>query len=583
MLLKLLPLGYDFLGARGTTKSTCRVPYNVLPPASHRRFFCAVILEWMSVATIAAGVGRDTMRALISVYDKSGILDFATGLRELDVSIVATDGTYEFLRENNIEVSPVSSITDYPEILGGRVKTLHPAIFGAILAERGNQEHNATLDERGIEPIDLVVVNLYPFVDVMSGLHGSRDQALEYIDIGGAALIRAAAKNFKDVTVVVDPDDYEDVLAELYRYRANKDKTRRRMAAKAFAHTAAYDAFVASYFHDPDENRFPEAFSVPLVKIQDLRYGENLHQQAALYSDTPKSRDLRPPQSIATVQQLHGKELSFNNLLDVDAAWSMVSDFSAPTVAIVKHTNPAGLAAGKNLREAYLKSFACDPSAAYGGIIGVNRTMDAGTAEEIVRMYFEAVVAPAFAPEAVQILSRKKAIRLLAVRGREPGQSQDVSWVPYANLDFKRIDGGFLVQSRNTATDPTTSMQVVSKRQPTLEELTDLQFAWRAVKHVKSNAIVLAKKLSLVGVGAGQMSRVNSVELACRMAGDRARGSVLASDAYFPFPDGVERAVEAGITAIIQPGGSIRDKDAIDAADHGAVAMIFTGMRHFKH
>ncbi len=523
------------------------------------------------------------MRALISVYDKSGILDFATGLRELDVSIVATDGTYEFLRENNIEVSPVSSITDYPEILGGRVKTLHPAIFGAILAERGNQEHSVTLKERGIEPIDLIAVNLYPFVDVMSGVRGSRDEALDYIDIGGASLIRAGAKNFKDVTVVVDPDDYEDVLAELYRYRANKDKTRRRMAAKAFAHTAAYDSFVASYFHDPDEESFPEAFSVPLHKIQDLRYGENLHQHAALYSDTPKSRDLRSPQSIATVQQLHGKELSFNNLLDVDAAWSMVSDFSAPTVAIVKHTNPTGLAAGKNVREAFLKSFAGDPSAAYGGIIGVNRTVDAGTAEEIVRMYFEAVVAPAFAPEAVQILSRKKAIRLLAVRGREPGQSQDVSWIPYANLDFKRIDGGFLVQSRNAASDPTTSMQVVSKRQPTLEELTDLQFAWRAVKHVKSNAIVLAKKLALVGVGAGQMSRVNSVELACRMAGDRARGSVLASDAYFPFPDGVERAVEAGVTAIIQPGGSIRDKDAIDVADHVAVAMIFTGMRHFKH
>jgi phosphoribosylaminoimidazolecarboxamide formyltransferase/IMP cyclohydrolase len=523
------------------------------------------------------------MRALLSVYDKAGILDFAAGLRELDISILATDGTYEFLRENEIEVESVASITDYPEILGGQVKTLHPAVFGAILADRSNSEHNQTLTERGLTPIDIVVVNLYPFVDVMSGGKGSRDQALEYIDIGGSALIRAAAKNFRDVTVVVDPDDYEDVLAELYRYRANKDKTRHRLAAKAFAHTAAYDSYITSYFLEPDEESFPSSFSVPVYKIQDLRYGENLHQRAALYADTPISRDLRPPPSVATAEQLHGKELSFNNLLDVDAAWSMVSDFAAPTAAIVKHTNPTGIAAGKDLREAYHKAFEADPQAAYGGIVGVNRTLDEATAEEIVRMYFEAVIAPDFSPAAVQILSRKKAIRLLSVRGRDNSRVQNVDWIPYSQLDFKRIDGGFLIQTRNRASDPSTSMQVVSKRQPTLEELTDLHFAWRAVKHVKSNAIVLAKRLALVGVGAGQMSRVNAVELAVRMAGDRASGSVLASDAYFPFADGVERAVEAGVTAIIQPGGSIRDKEVIEAADHGGVAMIFTGLRHFKH
>lgn len=523
------------------------------------------------------------MRALLSVYDKAGILDFANGLRELEVSIVATDGTYEFLQENNIEVEAVSSATDYPEILGGRVKTLHPAIFGAILAERGNQEHNATLDERGIEPIDIVVVNLYPFVDVMSAGHASGPTALDYIDIGGAALIRAAAKNFNDVTVLVDPDDYEDVLAELYRYRATREKTRRRLAAKAFAHTAAYDAFVTAYFYNQGEDPFPPAFSVPMYKLQDLRYGENLHQRAALYSDTPPSRDLSPPHSVANAEQLHGKELSFNNLLDVDAAWSTASDFAAPTAVIVKHTNPTGIAAGKDLPEAYLKAFAGDPAASYGGIIGVNRTLDAATAEEIVKTWFEAVVAPDFAPDAVQILSRKKAIRLLRVRGSSGHRVQDLSWVPYADLDVKRIDGGFLVQTRNVASDPSGSMQVVSKRQPTLEELTDLHFAWRAVKHVKSNAIVLAKKLALVGVGAGQMSRVNAVDLACRMAEDRARGSVMASDAYFSFADAVERAVDAGVTAIIQPGGSIRDKDAIEAADRGGVAMIFTGLRHFKH
>lgn len=523
------------------------------------------------------------MRALISVYDKSGILDFAAGLRELDISIVATDGTYEFLGENGIEATPVSEITEYPEILGGRVKTLHPAIFGAILADRSSQEHNATLEQRNLSPIDLVAVNLYPFVDVMSGARASGDEPLEYIDIGGAALIRAGAKNFRDVTVVVDPDDYEDVLAELYRYRANKEKTRRRLAAKAFAHTAAYDAYVTSYFRDPDGDTFPESFSVPLYKIQDLRYGENLHQLAALYGDTPRSRDLKPPRSLATAEQIHGKELSFNNLLDLDAAWNMVSDFVAPTAVIIKHTNPTGVAAGRDLCEAYLKAYAGDPVAAYGGIIGVNRTLDESTAEEIVKMYFEAVVAPDFTPAALQTLSRKKAIRLLSVRGASGGSVQNVAWLPYSNLDFKRIEGGFLVQTRNTASDPSVSMQVVSKRQPTLEELTDLHFAWRAVKHVKSNAIVLAKKLGLVGVGAGQMSRVNAVDLACRMAGDRADGSVLASDAYFPFPDGVERAIRAGVTAMIQPGGSIRDKEVIEVADAAGVAMIFTGLRHFKH
>lgn len=523
------------------------------------------------------------MRALISVYDKSGVLDFATGLRELDVTILATDGTYEYLKQNEIEVESVSSVTDYPEILGGRVKTLHPAVFGAILCDRSSQEHNAALEERHIEPIDLVVVNLYPFVDVMSRGTHSRDEAIEFIDVGGAALIRAAAKNSRDVTVVVDPEDYEDVLAELYRYRANKDKTRRRLAAKAFAHTSAYDAYVTSFFLDEDEEPFPSAFSVPLYKLQDLRYGENLHQRAALYSDTPRSRNLRLPSNLATAQQLHGKELSFNNLLDCDAAWSMVSDFAAPAAAIVKHTNPTGIAAGKDIKEAYSKAFAGDPQAAYGGIIGANRTLDEGTAEEIVRMYFEAVVAPDFTPGAVAVLSRKKAIRLLSVRAKAGPQEQDISWIPYHDLDFKRIDGGFLVQTRNVASDPASTMQVVSKRQPTLEELTDLHFAWRAVKHVKSNGIVLAKKLALVGVGAGQMSRVNAVDLAVRMAGDRASGSVMASDAYFPFPDGVENAVNAGVTAIISPGGSIRDKEAIDAADRGGVAMIFTGLRHFKH
>jgi phosphoribosylaminoimidazolecarboxamide formyltransferase/IMP cyclohydrolase len=459
---------------------------------------------------------------------------------------------------------------------------LHPAIFAAILADRGNQEHNATLDERGIVPIDIVVVNLYPFVEVMSRQDTEADP-LDFIDIGGVSLTRAAAKNFRHVTVVVDPEDYEDVLAELFRFRANKEKTRRRLAAEAFARTSAYDAFIAAYFNGQEDVLFPPSFSVPMYKLQDLRYGENLHQQAALYSDTPPSREMHPPKSVANAEQLHGKELSFNNLLDLDAAWSMATDFQAPTAAIVKHGNPTGIAAGKDLRDAYQKAYAGDPSASYGGIIGLNRAVDAPTAEEIITVWYEAVIAPDFTPEAVQVLSRKKSIRLLSVRSGEPGQVQATSWIPYADMDFKRIEGGFLVQTRNIASETTSGWQVVSARQPTLEELTDLQFAWRAVKHVKSNGIVLAKKLGLVGVGAGQMSRVNAVDLACRIAADRARGSVLASDAYFPFADGVERAIDAGVTAIVQPGGSIRDREVIDAADKGGVAMIFTGIRHFKH
>lgn len=522
------------------------------------------------------------MRALISVYDKSGILDFASGLRELDVEIVATEGTYQFLTENGIQCSPVSSIIDSPEILGGRVKTLHPDIFAAILADRSSAEHNLALDERGIIPIDVVAVNLYPFVEVMSRRE-QEEHPLDFVDIGGVALIRAAGKAYQDVTVLVDPEDYEDVLAELYRYRANKEKTRLRLATKAFAHASAYDSYITSYFTGLSGERFPPAFTVPLFKIQNLRYGENLHQEAALYTDAPPTHGLRAPRSVANAEQIHGKELSFNNLLDLDAAWSMASDFAAPTAAIVKHGNPTGIAAGKDILEAFRKAFQGDPAASYGGIAGVNRTLDAATAEELVTVYFEAVIAPDFTPEAVRILARKKAIRLLSVQGSGTGATQNVSWIPYWNMDFKRISGGFLIQTPNLAAESSASWQVVSKRQPTLEELTDLQFAWRAVKHVKSNAIVLARKLALVGVGAGQMSRVNAVDLAVRMAGDRARGSVLASDAYFSFTDGVERAIEAGVTAIIQPGGSIRDRDVIETVDKAGLAMIFTGLRNFKH
>jgi phosphoribosylaminoimidazolecarboxamide formyltransferase / IMP cyclohydrolase len=532
---------------------------------------------------IGGRVRNAVMRALISVYDKSGILDFAHGLEELGIAIVATDGTYEFLQQNGITAQPVSSVTKAPDLPGDQVRSLDPSIFAAILADRSDEEHNATLATHGLEPIDIVVINLYPFVDVLSEKQTSVDHALQYVDVAESAMIRAGAKNWRHVTVLVDSDDYEDVLAELFRYRTTKEKTRHRLAAKAFAHTAAYDADVTAYFHDALGERFPEGFSVSLHKLQDLRYGENLHQQAALYSDTPRSRDLQPSATVANAEQIHGKELSFNNLLDVDAAWAIATDFAAPAAAIVKHTNPCGLGCGQDLAEAFAKAYAGDPSASYGGIVGVNRSVDGHTADEIVRSYFEAVIAPDFTPDALQILSRKKAIRLLRVRRTFDGPTQSAAWIPYTKLDFKRIDGGFLVQTRNVASDASATMQVVTKRQPTLEELTDLHFAWRSVRHVKSNGIVLAKKLAIVGVGAGQVNRVNAVDLACRMADQRARGSVLASDAQFPFPDGVERAAAEGITAIIQPGGSIRDREVIEVADRGGIAMIFTGLRHFKH
>jgi phosphoribosylaminoimidazolecarboxamide formyltransferase / IMP cyclohydrolase len=524
-------------------------------------------------------------KALLSVSDRRGITDLASGLEELGYQLVSTGGTWEALDEAGLHPVRVSDLTKFPEILGGRVKTLHPAIYGGILARRDSDEDLSVLSEHGIDPIDLVVVNLYPFVQAVSKPGSTEEDGLEKIDIGGPALLRAAAKNYRHVTVLCDPDDYEDVLAELMRYHDLRDKTRLRLAGKAFAATAAYDAHVASWMASAAGESFPASIAVPMAKVQDLRYGENLHQQAALYTDSPSDHDFPRTPTVAAARQIHGKELSFNNYLDLDAAWTMVQDFAAPAAAVVKHTNPAGLAAGRTIAEAYAKAYSGDPVAAYGGIVALNRPADEETASALVEVYFEAVIAPEFSEEAVKILSRKKAIRLMSMdsdRNLEKGQPRP-HLLAYNVLDFKRISGGFLVQTRNVVTDPQGTMDVVTQREPTLEELTDLFFAWRAVKHVKSNGIVLAKKLALVGVGAGQMSRVNAVDLACRMAGDRSQGSVLASDAYFPFPDGVQRAADAGVTAIIQPGGSIRDKESIEVANSAGMAMIFTGLRHFKH
>ncbi len=516
------------------------------------------------------------MRAIISVYDKAGVVDFARGMSDLGVEILSTGGTQTALAAAGIPVVGVSEATGFPEILGGRVKTLHPAIHGGILARRSDAQHMQELKKQKIQPVDLVVVNLYPFAETARRT-SDLGEVLEMIDIGGPSLLRAAAKNYQDVVVVVDPADYPDVLNELRSDVGVSQATRQRLAIKAFEHTAFYDAQIANYLR-PATVLFPERLTVPLQRLQELRYGENPHQAAAFYVDAT-SRTLPP--GVATARQLHGKQLSFNNSFDLDAAWSIVTDFTAPAVTIVKHGNPCGLACAENVTEAFRRALATDPKSAFGGAVGVNRIVDEATAQEIFQVFFEDLIAPGYTPGALEILKRKRDLRIMAVGEDWESRGQEVVGVPA--LDFKRILGGFLVQERDRNGNQSFPRDVVTRREPTLEELTDLLFAWRAVKHVRSNAIVLVKKLSVVGVGAGQMSRVDSVELAIKKAGDRAKGSVMASDAYFPFPDGIEVAADAGITAVIQPGGSVRDQDVIRAANAAQMAMMFTYRRHFKH
>ncbi|HVC80078.1 MAG TPA: bifunctional phosphoribosylaminoimidazolecarboxamide formyltransferase/IMP cyclohydrolase [Chloroflexota bacterium] len=531
------------------------------------------------------------MRALLSVHDKTGLVDLGRELRELGVELISTGGTLNALREGGVEVTSVADVTGAPEILDGRVKTLHPTIHAGLLADRANPGHLETLEKMGMAPIDLVVVNLYPFVQTVSTRQVDLAEALEQVDIGGVALIRAAAKNHMQVLVVIDPADYETVLSEVQRRLAMVQGSESdidhtldtRLAAKALAHTAAYDSYIAAYLYHMLGEDFPELLSLPMRKVSDLRYGENPHQNAAFYTTVPTTDQLSL-RTLATARQLHGRELSFNNLLDIDSAWMAARDFQqAPCVVIVKHTNPCGLACHTDLTEAYRRAHSGDPQAAYGGIVGINRTVDEATAQAISAVYYEAIVAPDFTPEALELLKKKRDLRLIAMGERSSPRKGEFSWLPDSKLDFKRVTGGFVVQDHQGTDDNDLKMQVVTKRQPTLEEITDLRFAWRAVKHVKSNAIILARQLTVVGVGAGQMKRVDSVELAVRHAKDRARQSVLASDAYFPFADGVQRAIEAGVTAIIQPGGSMRDEESIKVADNHGIAMVFTKVRHFRH
>ncbi|MDQ6918292.1 MAG: bifunctional phosphoribosylaminoimidazolecarboxamide formyltransferase/IMP cyclohydrolase [Candidatus Dormibacteraeota bacterium] len=503
-------------------------------------------------------------RALLSVSDKSGLPDFARALAELDFELYSTGGTLAALREEGIEAHPVSVLTAFPEILDGRVKTLHPGVHGGLLARRDKPEHLEELVEHGLKTIDLLCVNLYPFVAVATREGATFDEVIENIDIGGPAMIRAAAKNHDGVLVIVRPERYADLLLALGEGEVAPEM-RRELAAEAYAHTAFYDAAVAGWL---GEDRFPPEVTVPGRLVQTLRYGENPHQEGAFYR-LPSATG-----GLGNFRQLQGGELSYNNILDAAAAFALASDFQHPAAAIIKHTNPCGCAISADLPDAYRRAFECDKVSAYGGVIAVNRPLDAETAEQIAAIFVEVVIAPGFRPEALEVMGRKAKVRLLEV------MPVHTHW---DDLEFRSVPGGFLVQTPDRGRFDPDLTEIVSRRKPTEAELEELAFAWKVVKHVKSNAIVLARESASVGVGAGQMSRVEAVGLAIARAGDRAKGSVMASDAFFPFPDGVEVAIAAGVTAIAQPGGSIRDKDAIAAADKGKVAMIFTAVRHFRH
>jgi len=515
------------------------------------------------------------VRALLSVSDLDGLVPFARGLRDLGWDLVATDGTRAALKSEGIDARSVEEITGSPTLLGGRVKTLHPRIHAAVLARRDDETHTAELAREGIDPIDLVAVNLYAFSKAAgSGKRGA--ELMEQIDIGGATLLRAAAKNYDGVVVISKPVRYQAVLDEL-KERGNVSlETRRLLAAEAFSHTAAYDAAIAARFVSEAGMDFPDEMTLSLRKVRDLRYGENPHQKAAFYA-------LRGEEDAAMVaaEQIHGKAASFNNILDINAAWRMASDFSQPTVAIVKHQNPCGIASEQDITSAYRRAFMCDSVSAFGGIVGVNRPVTKELAEAMQDTFYEAIIAPGFEPDALPLLKQRKNLEILSVPNALVGRHLRR---PDANaFDMKRVAGGLLVQTPDESVADESNFKVVTERKPTLEELTDLIFAWRCVRHVTSNAIVLAKGLQTVGVGPGQLSRVVAVEVAVRKAGENVRLAVMASDAYFPFPDGIEVAARAGVTAIIQPGGSMRDAMMIDTANKHRMAMLFTGRRHFKH
>ena len=514
-------------------------------------------------------------RALISVSEKTGIAAFARALAEFDVELLSTGGTARLLREEGLAVKDVSDFTGFPEMLDGRVKTLHPKVHGGLLGMRDNPEHVARMKEHGIEPIDMVVVNLYPFEETVAKEDCTLEEAIENIDIGGPTMLRSAAKNNRDVTVLVDYLDYAAVLDEMQANGGAVSKeTNFRLAVKVYQHTAAYDGAIANWLGrrlGEEDIQFPPALTLQFHKAQGMRYGENPHQQAAFYAE----KNVKEA-SVATARQLQGKALSYNNIADTDAALECVKQFDTPACVIVKHANPCGVAQAENLLLAYDRAYATDPESAFGGIIAFNQELDAETASAIVeRQFVEVIIAPSVSADALKVVAAKKNVRLLACGEFSNGQSR---------LDFKRVNGGLLVQEADLALY--NELKVVTKCQPSEQEMGDLLFSWQVAKFVKSNAIVYAKELMTIGVGAGQMSRVNSARIAAikaEQANLEVPGSVMASDAFFPFRDGLDQAAEAGIRAVIQPGGSMRDEEVIAAADEHDIAMVFTGMRHFRH
>jgi phosphoribosylaminoimidazolecarboxamide formyltransferase / IMP cyclohydrolase len=513
---------------------------------------------------------RPVTRALISVSDKTGLLEFASSLADLGIELISTGGTAAALKTAGIAVKDVSTLTGFPEIMDGRVKTLHPKVHGGLLSIRGNAAHEKAKIENGISDIDLLVVNLYPF-EATVAKNADWDETIENIDVGGPAMIRGAAKNHHNVTVIVDPADYTRVLTELQANKSTTLATRKALAAKAFSRTAAYDTAIANWFNAQNGDVTPDYFTIGGPRIQILRYGENPHQTAALYKTSDKRL------GIADAKQLQGKELSYNNINDADAALEALREFDETACVIVKHANPCGIALGATAFEAYVKALACDTTSAFGGILAFNKTLDGKTAAEIAKLFTEVIIAPDADDEAREILSTKKNLRLLLL--------PDLTHHKTTTQIVKSIAGGLLVQNADSKSLSDMSLRVVTKRQPTTQELSDLRFAFRVAKHVKSNAIVFAKDGATMGIGAGQMSRIDSTRIAVRKSMDASgvKGSVLASDAFFPFPDGVEAAAEAGATAIIQPGGAMKDEDVIKAADAANLAMVFTGIRHFKH
>jgi phosphoribosylaminoimidazolecarboxamide formyltransferase/IMP cyclohydrolase len=516
------------------------------------------------------------MRALISVSDKTGIVAFAKELTKLGVQIISTGGTYNVLKEKGIDVIGISEVTGFPECLDGRVKTLHPAIHAGLLNIRANEAHQKQMKELGLDHIDIVVVNLYPFKETILKEGVTLEEAIENIDIGGPTMLRSAAKNNQDVTVIVDPSDYEVVLTELKNAQEVTKETKFYLATKVFEHTANYDSMIASYLRaQRADHTLPEKLTMTFEKVQEMRYGENPHQRAAFYKEVGKTKG-----TLADAKQLNGKELSYNNINDASGALDLLKEFSEPTIVAVKHANPCGVGSSSTILEAYQKAYKADPLSIFGGIVVANRTIDKATAEEMVKIFLEIIIAPAYDKEALEVLQTKKNLRVLELA--------DIGYRDELAIDMKKVGGGLIVQDKDQLLLEEETLKVVTDRAPTSEEMQDLIFAWKLVKHVKSNGIALAKEGHSVGMGGGQTNRIwatkQAIEHGIEFLGEEGvKGSVMASDAFFPFDDCVKEAVKAGVTAIIQPGGSVRDEESIKVCNKHQIAMIFTGIRHFKH